>query len=323
METHLSYAVVMDEKGAFLKAANMGYEVGQRIDNAVILDVPGENTKRISYKKLLSIAVAAILCLSLFAFGAFQVTAKSIGSVRITINPDVMLEVNRLDRIITAKALNSDGELLLKDEKLKGMNITDASDLLCDKAAEMGYLKEGGEIKVSVESKNEEWRGRTEKKLLSALDLHFESKMTVTSDTSASTQAEDTTVQTESVYSESSEPGTDTLPPETEGEESSADGTQADIPEPSDKISSEEAIAVALKRAGLSSAYNIRYEYDHDDNDYEVEFSFNGIEYEVEIDASSAEVLSFDSESEDDDDDDDFDDFDDDDDDDDDDDNDD
>ena len=32
MECHMAYAVVLDEDGRFLKAANMDYEVGQTVD---------------------------------------------------------------------------------------------------------------------------------------------------------------------------------------------------------------------------------------------------------------------------------------------------
>ena len=35
MECHLSYAVVLDENGSFLKVANMRYEVGQTVENVV------------------------------------------------------------------------------------------------------------------------------------------------------------------------------------------------------------------------------------------------------------------------------------------------
>ena len=38
MECGLSYAVVLDEAGRFLKAANLGYQVGQTLDHVLLLE---------------------------------------------------------------------------------------------------------------------------------------------------------------------------------------------------------------------------------------------------------------------------------------------
>lgn len=41
MECHMAYAVVLDEDGSFLKAANMDYEVGQTVDTIMEIVEPG------------------------------------------------------------------------------------------------------------------------------------------------------------------------------------------------------------------------------------------------------------------------------------------
>ena len=40
MECHLSYAVVLDEEGRFLKVANRHYEVGQTVSEVVEMVLP-------------------------------------------------------------------------------------------------------------------------------------------------------------------------------------------------------------------------------------------------------------------------------------------
>ena len=40
METHPAYAVVLDERGRFLRAANLHYEVGETVDQVVELQLP-------------------------------------------------------------------------------------------------------------------------------------------------------------------------------------------------------------------------------------------------------------------------------------------
>ena len=37
METHAAYAVLLDERGRFVKAANRGYHAGDRVQNIVPL----------------------------------------------------------------------------------------------------------------------------------------------------------------------------------------------------------------------------------------------------------------------------------------------
>ena len=38
METHPAYAVLLDEKGRFLKAANLNYQVGDTVQNIIELN---------------------------------------------------------------------------------------------------------------------------------------------------------------------------------------------------------------------------------------------------------------------------------------------
>lgn len=40
MECGLSYAVVLDSEGRFLKVPNLGYEVGQTLNRVVLQDEP-------------------------------------------------------------------------------------------------------------------------------------------------------------------------------------------------------------------------------------------------------------------------------------------
>ena len=40
MELHPAYAVLLDEQGRFLKAANLGYSVGQQVEKPVLLRSP-------------------------------------------------------------------------------------------------------------------------------------------------------------------------------------------------------------------------------------------------------------------------------------------
>ena len=41
LETHPAYAVLLDERGRFVKAANRGYRVGDRVQDPVLLQAAG------------------------------------------------------------------------------------------------------------------------------------------------------------------------------------------------------------------------------------------------------------------------------------------
>ena len=67
--------------------------------------------RRVSYKPVL--AMAFVLLLMLSVGGVLYMTPVS--SISVDINPSLELGVNRFDRVISAKAYNSDGEKLLKE----------------------------------------------------------------------------------------------------------------------------------------------------------------------------------------------------------------
>ena len=45
MEVHPAYAVVLDEEGRFLKAANLHYQVGDTVHEIIALQVPRRKTR--------------------------------------------------------------------------------------------------------------------------------------------------------------------------------------------------------------------------------------------------------------------------------------
>ena len=74
LETHPAYAVLLDEEGRFLKAANLHYTVGDRVTEIVELQpVPNGNAGR--WKKSLASLSALAACLCLVFFGYYQPTS--------------------------------------------------------------------------------------------------------------------------------------------------------------------------------------------------------------------------------------------------------
>lgn len=176
MECGLSYAVVMDAEGRFLKVPNLGYTVGQRLDEVLLL--PERPAVKMSLSKQIIRwgAMAACLCLLMLGGWFWQ---SPIGTVRIKINPDVQLKINRFDAVVAAQGLNEDGAALLQGYRSYGKEMETVAEELADRAVEMGYLSEGGKITLTVGSNRDEWRGSAEKKLQQELENHVEKSITV------------------------------------------------------------------------------------------------------------------------------------------------
>lgn len=177
MECHPAYAVVLDEQGRFVRVPNLGYEVGQRLDDVVMLEAEAlsfEQAKPRRARRGLVAALAAAACLCALVIGGFVVWQTPIGTVHMSINPEVGIDVNHFDRVVGIEGENEDGEKLVEGFSYYGRPIDEVSDDLALRAKDQGYLVPGGAIKISVESDDEEWRVATEDRLIVELEVHLE-----------------------------------------------------------------------------------------------------------------------------------------------------
>ena len=118
MEVHPAYAVVLDEEGRFLKAANLRYHVGDTVRDIVELRCPKE--KRPALWKPLSGVAGLAACLCIVFFGYYQPNFVPYGALRIQINPDVELTLSRTDRVLELEGLNEDGQSLIAGYEYSG-----------------------------------------------------------------------------------------------------------------------------------------------------------------------------------------------------------
>lgn len=176
MECSLGYAVVLDSEGRFLKVPNLGYEVGQTLDHVVVFEPPSQNK---AYKKRFArwAALAACVCLVIMSGLVWQ---TPMGTVRMQINPDVRMSVNCFGRVVGLDGLNEDGQDLIEGYHSYGKTARAVSYGLARHAVEMGYLSDGGQIVLTVESKQSEWKTATEEMLLSELGDQFDHRIAVT-----------------------------------------------------------------------------------------------------------------------------------------------
>lgn len=115
------------------------------------------------------------------AFGHFRYICLD----TIRIKEPVTNTQNRFDRVVRLEGLNEDGQELIEGYHAYGKGMQTVSDELADRAVDLGYLSDGGQITLTVESDRESWKTATEELLLLELDVHFEHRIiivTVSSD---------------------------------------------------------------------------------------------------------------------------------------------
>lgn len=179
MECRPGYAVVLDSQGRFLKVVNRDYELGQTVEDVIVFEEPVSRLPGLQLsvsRRAWIYAAAAAACMCLVLGGSYRLFMMPYGTVRMQINPDVMISANRFRQVVDLEGLNEDGDELVVSYSYKKKNLTQVSDELADKALEKGYLKEDGRISVTVDSGHERWREETEQMLVDGIAMHLDGR---------------------------------------------------------------------------------------------------------------------------------------------------
>ncbi|MBQ7797353.1 MAG: hypothetical protein IJ374_12480, partial [Lachnospiraceae bacterium] len=213
MECHRSYAVVLAEDGRFLKVANLRYEVGQTVMKVIeMLDTPlileseviveedyvepeisetgtvielGERKKKKSAMKaktsrILAGVAAMAACMVVAVTSVMNMNRTPYGSVYMTINPEVRVDVNRKNIVIGVDGLNEDGDRLVEGYSYRRKALDPVMDELVDRAIDFGYLSAGGQITLSLEAEDLEWVESKSGELETHLNEYLTEKISVT-----------------------------------------------------------------------------------------------------------------------------------------------
>lgn len=145
MECHKAYAIVMDEKGRFLKAANLNYEVGQKVTSIVEMKLQENTSEKSSFRFFSSRRLAGLsslaACLFLVFLGFWQCFFTSFGMVKMQINPSVLISANRIGYVTQLKGENEDGKLLVDSYRFRWKKLDTVVSELADEAVVQGYLE--------------------------------------------------------------------------------------------------------------------------------------------------------------------------------------
>ena len=175
MECHPSYAIVLDNEGRMIKAANMGYQEGQVVGEIIARQAP----KAPILFRLAPLAAAACLCLAVLGGGAYGAYGMPYGTVEVRINPDVKMSVSYMDRVVGLEGVNEDGKKLIDQVSYKGRDSEYMTGILVERAMEMGYLTEGGTVYVAASGGSERWKAKRADAIRTGLDTLLKDGMPV------------------------------------------------------------------------------------------------------------------------------------------------
>lgn len=101
---------------------------------------------------ILSAAAACCAVMLIGAFGVYGAFFQKISYVSVDVNPSIELSLNRLNRVVSAVAMNEDGEKIISSLNLSGMEYEDAVKTLLNEEETKGYLEDEPLVSVAVYS---------------------------------------------------------------------------------------------------------------------------------------------------------------------------
>ena len=181
MECHTGYAILLDEEGRFWKAADLHYEVGQTVENPVLMKQPQPSGRRRITRLVSSTVAAAAACLFLiFGFSYYQNYLRIYSSIYLSINPEVQMDLNRYGNVVRLTGTNEDGAKLLEGYSGRGKDKLTVADELIDRAIEMGFLSEGGQVSFFIDSPEDALFQEYGTELRTEINEHLDGRITIT-----------------------------------------------------------------------------------------------------------------------------------------------
>ena len=171
LETHPAYVVALDEEGRFLKAANFGYAVGDRVERIVPLRREQSQWTAVKGPAVTLAALAACFCL--IFLGYYQPNFTPYGTLRMQINPDVEMTLSRTERVLKLEGNNGDGQLLIQDYDCRGKDAAEVTEDLMERAMAQGYLSHGETVSITVSSEDGTWKTEEENRVQTQLEERY------------------------------------------------------------------------------------------------------------------------------------------------------
>lgn len=280
MECHYSYAVLLDEEGRFLKAANVNYTEGQIVTDPVLIKPRPMLLLRRALTRGAILIVLLILIIS--GIGLHKASTECYSAVLVSVNPEVRIELNKWGKVISVKGLNTEGVRVVEGYDGKGNSALETVEDIIRAAAQKGYITDGDTVYFGFEADDPR--------------ISDKNREIISGNLAQSLRDLDSDI--EYCFENHIDPEEN----QNDGNDNDGDGNDNDGNDGNNEnyIGNDEATRIALEHAQLKhdEVTDIQVKLDNEDGKavYEVEFTQNGTEYEYEIDAESGTVIKWDKE---------------------------
>ncbi len=284
-------------------------------------------TKKRRYISTLSAAAALLVVwIGIFALVQWQSAGGSADSVvLLDVNPSISLTVSTKEKVLTAEGLNEEGQEVLSDLELEGVDLTTAVSAVIGSMLQKGYLSDlQNAILVSVENDDQDKAAQLETLVSQAISTAFSNSELESAVLTQTVTEDDAITQLAETYGISAGKAALILALTEQDETLTADNlaaltindltlicqsrgisvdslTQTGQASTLAYIGEDAALTAACDDAGVTQSELNWYTVEFDSEDgvmvYDVEFSVGDtsgayVEYEYEIDALTAAILS-------------------------------
>lgn len=127
-------------------------------DTAVLILSERAQEQPVQRRKMTFRAVAAVCSFLVLwlGIGGWYWWERPVSYVSLDINPSIEMTLNRLNRVTGVEGRNREGEAIVKDLRLTGLDYIEAVELLVESEGMQAYLTADADLIVTVASPNED-----------------------------------------------------------------------------------------------------------------------------------------------------------------------
>ena len=172
MKCTQGYAVLMDEEGRYVFAANLGYKVGQTVTDPVIMADLTDNKRGINIVLRTVAAAACVIAVALPCYGYYTKNLKTYSTVTITSDAAISMEINSSGKVIRLKSDTEYGREIIRKIDIKGKNQLEAANEILQTELSEGYISAGDTVDVYIDGNSSKECENIKSKLEEELPKH-------------------------------------------------------------------------------------------------------------------------------------------------------
>ncbi len=173
MECCKGYAVLMDEDGRYVFAANMNYEIGQTVTNPLIMEDKSSNKRSaITMFRTVAAAAACIAVIALPCYGYYAKNFKTCSTVTLASDTSISMNLNSSGKVISLESDNEYGKKIIEKVDIKGKNEVEAANEIVEAEISEGYISAGDTVDVYIDGSSSKDYENIKSKLEEELPKH-------------------------------------------------------------------------------------------------------------------------------------------------------